>query len=31
MFWARDESQGTFGEFPKTGTWKVLTEQCVQK
>ena len=24
MFWACDESQGTFGEFPKIGTWKFL-------
>jgi len=31
MVWAHDESQDTFGEFPKIGTWKVLTEQCVKK
>ena len=31
MIWAHDESQDTFGEFLKTGTWKVWTEQCVKK
>ena len=31
MVWAHDESQDSFGKFPKIGTWKVLTEQCVKK